>query len=72
MKKKINPKKIKFLEKIIDEVITNSSHYRGSATYHSEPMWGWGKEESNERKRSDRCDRESLSKDDEEIQPDNG
>ena len=72
MKKKINPKKIKFLEKIIDEVIINSSHYRGSATYHSEPMWGWGKEESNERKGSNQSHRESLSKNDEEVRSDNG
>ena len=70
--KKINAKKIKFLEKIIDDVIVSSNRYRGSGTYHSEPMWGWGKEESSERKRSDRCDRESISKNDEEVQPDNG
>ena len=70
--KKVTPKKIKFLEKIIDDVIVSSNRYRGSGTYHSEPMGGWGKEESSERKRSDRCDRESISKNDEEVQPDNG
>jgi len=70
--KKVNAKKIKFLEKIIDDVIVSSNRYRGSGTYHSEPMWGWGKEKSSERKRSDRCDRESISKNDEEVQPDNG
>jgi len=70
--KKVDSKKIKFLEKIIDEVIISSNRYRGSATNHSEPMWGWGKEESNERKRSNQCDRESLPKDDEEVQSDNG
>ncbi len=70
--KKVSPKKIKFLEQIINDVIVSSNRYRGSATYHSEPMWGWGKEESSERKRSNQCDRESLSKNDEEVQPDNG
>ena len=70
--KKPDPKKIKFLEKVIDEVIINSGRYRGSATNHSEPMWGWGKDESNERTRDNQCDRESLSEDDEEIQSDNG
>ena len=70
--KKVSPKKIKFLEQIINDVIASSNRYRGSATYHSEPMWGWGKEESSERKRSNKCDRESLSKNDEEVQPDNG
>ena len=58
---KISPKKIKFLEKIINEVIKKPSS----------PAWGWGKE-SNERTRSVERNREVISKDDEEIQSDNG
>ena len=70
--KKVNAKKIKFLEKITDDVIVSSNRYRGSGTYHSEPMWGWGKEESSERKRSNQSDRDSVPENDEEVQPDNG
>jgi len=70
--KKVNAKKIKFLEKIIDDVIVSSNRYRGSGTYHSEPMWSWGNEESSERKRSNQSDRDSVPENDEEVQPDNG
>mgnify|MGYP003115327407 CR=1 FL=1 len=68
---KISPKQIKFLEKIINEVIKRPSSSKASATYHSSPAWGWGKE-SNERTGSIERNREVISKDDEEIQSDNG
>ena len=68
--KKISPKKIKFLEKIINDVIKKPSPSRASATYYTSPAWGWGRE-SNERKRSNKSDREDISRNDEEVQSDN-
>ena len=68
---KISPKKIKFLEKIINEVIKKPSSSKASATYHISPAWGWGKA-SKERTRRVERNREVISKDDEEIQSDNG
>ena len=68
--KKVDSKKIKFLEKIIDDVIKKPSLSRAAATYHSSPAWGWGRE-SNERKRSNKSDREDISRNDEEVQSDN-
>ena len=69
--KKISPKKIKFLEKIIDDVIKKPSLSRAAATYHSSPAWGWGRK-TNERTGSNKSDRDIVSRDDEEIQSDNG
>tara|TARA_R100001244_G_scaffold107578_1_gene79705 strand:- start:360 stop:572 length:213 start_codon:yes stop_codon:yes gene_type:complete len=69
--KKVNPKKVKFLEKIINDVIKKPRPSRAAATYHTSPAWGWGRE-SNERTGSDKSDRDIVSRDDEEIQSSNG
>jgi len=56
-KKDITPKKIKFLEKIIDEVKSKGTPVRASVMPHSEPAWGWGRDENNDNKEKEECEK---------------
>tara|TARA_R100001480_G_scaffold45401_1_gene58566 strand:+ start:931 stop:1116 length:186 start_codon:yes stop_codon:yes gene_type:complete len=56
-KKDITPKKIKFLEKIIDEVKSKGTPVRASVMPHSVPAWGWGRDENNDNKEKEECEK---------------
>jgi cob(I)alamin adenosyltransferase len=56
-KKNITPKKIKFLEKIIDEVKSKETPVRASVMPHSVPAWGWGRDENNDNKEKEECEK---------------
>jgi len=56
-KKNITPKKIKFLEKIIDEVKSKGTPVRASVMPHSVPAWGWGRDENNDNKEKEECEK---------------
>ena len=55
-KKDITPKKIKFLEKIIDDVKLKRMPVRASVIPYSEPAWGWGRDENNDNKEKEECE----------------
>ena len=46
-----------FLEKIIDEVKSKGTPVRASVMPHSVPAWGWGRDENNDNKEKEECEK---------------